>query len=381
MKDSMNVVQIPHVYRPSLGGVENYVYRLNRSLETRGHETTTITTDVSLANTNSPLDPQADVAYCETDFTVFRNPFSIDLHRRVKRSTADLYHLHNLEFFSTVEAVHALPADAPSVLTVHGFRPSPDSFLQRALTGLYHPVAAYVLNRVDRTVVLGATEKEALVDAFDVDPSTVDVVPNGIHPAEFEVSHDRVTAFNRRYGLDPETPTILFVGRMVPLKRPHLLVDALFEYLPDRDLDAVVVGTGSGEYERAVRERADDRVHFLANLPFDELKAAYHASDLFTQLSGAEGLPTVVLEAMHAELPVVATSVGALPDVLNHRENGWLLDAAPAVGDVAEAIRFYLDHPDERRRVGARNREVVYDRYDWSHVADGIVSTYERALD
>lgn len=377
----MEIVQVPHVYRPSLGGVENYVHRLNNSLRERGHEVTTITTDVSLANADSPLDPEPDVVYCPTDITLVRNPFSAALHRQVGRSSADVYHLHNVEFLSTVEAVHALPPDATTILTIHGFRPPPDSPLKRSLSVLYRPVARYVLDRVDRVIVLGETEKRELVAEFGVSPSRVDVVPNGIHPEEYDVSSARVEQFDRRYAVDPATPTVLFVGRLVPLKRPHLLIDAVTDYLDDCEMDVLVVGTGSDGYEQRLRRRADDRIQFLPNLPFDDLKAAYHAADLFAHLSGAEGLPTVILEAMNAELPVIATAVGALPDVLTHRRNGCVLGASPDARTVAAAIRYYVDHPEERERVGARNRELVRDRYNWPRIAEEILSTYARALD
>ena len=375
----MKVVSISHRYRPSIGGLENYCYRLSNSLRDRGHDVSIITTDESLSNDATPLAREANTTYCETTATALRNPFSVELFRRVRRSDADIYHLHSPWYLSSLEAVHAID-DTPTVMTVHGFQPM-KTLLSRALEVAYRPVGRHVLNAVDRVIALGGPEERRLRSEYDVPASNVSVVPNGIHPDEHDVSQTRVEQFREKHDIDPSTPTVLFVSRLVPLKGPDVLIDALPGPLRSADLDVIVVGSGADEYVSDLEASADDRFSFLLNLPFESLQAAYHAADLFVLPTHSEGLPTVVLEAMNARLPVITSPVGALPEVLTHGTHGWLLDDPTDVGEVAEAIRYYLDRPGVRRDTGERNRARVRDKFDWETVAEDLEALYSDVAD
>jgi glycosyltransferase involved in cell wall biosynthesis len=146
-------------------------------------------------------------------------------------------------------------------------------------------------------------------------------------------------------------------------------------------MDVLLVGNGERSYVEELRNRADDRVRFRSNLPFADLQALYHAADVFVIPSRSEGLPTVVLEAMNARLPIVTTPVGALADVIGHREHGWVLPLPPTARALAQAVRFYIEHPAERRATGERNRAYVREAFDWGEVARDIESVYKEVLD
>ncbi|MUV88838.1 glycosyltransferase [Halapricum sp. CBA1109] len=373
---TLDIAQVPHLYRPSIGGIENYVYRLNRSAEAAGHDVTTYTTDRSLQDASSQSTVDGRVHYCDTDLSLLRNPVSRELYRRLDASDHDVYHLHSPWFLSTLEAAHAIPDDATTVMTVHSAEITSTSSFVRALNTVYRPFAQYVFDRVDHSFVQGATERRRLLDRFDVDPASVSVVPNAIHPAEYDVPDADVRAFQEEYGLDPDVPTVLFVSRLVPAKHPDVFVDAVTDHLPDTDLQALVVGSGDDAYVDDLRGRADDRIQFYGTLPFEDLKASYHASDLFVFLGTWEGLPTVILEAMNARLPVVSTAAGAIPDAVTDGENGTIVSSPPDARAVATAIRYYLDLPSKRVAVGDRNRATVRETYRWETVAGTILSKY-----
>lgn len=376
----MNITQVNHLYRPSIGGIENYSHRLSLSLRESGHDVSVLTTTDSFRNEASPLEAEDWVTYCDTTFSLFRNPFSLNLYRAVRNSDADVYHLHSPFFFPTVEAVHALAEDdAPVVLTIHGFPPT-GGLVKAARNLVYDPVVQYVLDNVDTTIVLGESEKARVCRTYDVPDSAVRVIPNGIHPDRYDVPEAAVEDFRERVGVDPSTPTILAVCRLVEVKNPDVLVETVVDHLPNIDLDVLIVGTGEGPYVQNLKAKADDRVKFVSNLSATDLKAAYHASDLFVNLAASEGLPTVLLEAMNARLPVVATAVGAVPDVVR-AENGITVRAPPAPWRVAEAIREFVDDPERRREVGSYNRQCVRTEYDWPSVAARIEATYEELLD
>jgi len=374
----MRVTQVAHVYHPSFGGIENYAHRLHRSLEADGHTSRIVTTDASLSP-DSPVDPEPHADYCKTTFSVVRNPFSIELYRRLRRDDADVYHLHSPWFLPSLEAVAALPDDAPVTMTVHGFDTG-RSLTQRALNVAYWPFAQYIFGNVDRVFVLGASEGHRITRRFRTREGQISVVPNGIDPEPYDVPDGAVDAFNEKYGVDPDVPTVLYVSRLVPVKRPDLLVDAVTRYLPDEDVQVLVVGRGDDEYVGELVQRADSRVRFLSNLPFDDLKAAYHAADLFVALGISEGFPTVLLEAMNGSVPVVTTPAGAVPDVIRDPENGRVLDMHPTAAEVADAIREYLHDPERCRATGERNRALVREAYTWDGVYERIRDAYEELL-
>jgi glycosyltransferase involved in cell wall biosynthesis len=375
----MEVGQVSHLYRPSIGGIENYVHRLNESIRAAGHDAITFTTDLSLAD-ESPLETSENVHYCRTELAPLRNPLSVELHRTVRRSDCDVYHLHNLWFLSTLVGAHAVPDGAPTVITIHSAEIRNNSPLVRALNVAYRPFVQYVLDRVDHSFVQGETERRRVLDRFDVDPASVSVVPNGIHPEAYDVPDRDVAAFRETYGLDPDVPTVLYVSRLIPEKNPDVFVEAVSERLADEPLQALVVGTGEGSFVRSVKRAADDRVRFLSNLEFQELKTAYHAADVFTFLGTWEGLPTVILEAMNARMPIISTPVGAIPDAVNVPENGQLVPSPPDSRSVATAVRYYLDQPERRATVGEHNREYVRAEYRWADIAHEIIGRYKELV-
>lgn len=374
----MNITHVNHHYLPMYGGLEYYTYRLSESLALAGHQTHVVTTDESLRGAAVPTELDG-VTYCRTDASILRNPFSVELFRRLRASDADVYHLHSPWTLSSLEAVFALPKDVPVVVTVHGFQPF-TSLFARLISRAYRPFAQRVFDRCDAIIVLGETEAERLHREFDVPAEKVAVIPNGIDLEEVNVSSDVVDAFRAKHDLDPTKPTVLFVGRLVPEKNPELLVETLVGPLADLDCQALVVGAGDEAYAERLHEIADDRIRFASGLPREELLAAYQVSDLFVLLSVSEGLPTVVLEAMHAELPVITTPVGALPDFITE-EHGAIVPVDATPDDLAEALRPFLTDADARLAVGARNRELVHEQFDWDRIAVDIEALYTELLE
>jgi glycosyltransferase involved in cell wall biosynthesis len=93
-----------------------------------------------------------------------------------------------------------------------------------------------------------------------------------------------------------------------------------------------------------------------------------HASSLFVLPSYSEGFPMVVLEAMAAGLPVVATRVGAIPDMVEDNVNGFVVDVK-SVNQLIEKIDFLLCHPETGTKMGLANQEKVEAHYSISQVS------------
>jgi glycosyltransferase involved in cell wall biosynthesis len=105
----------------------------------------------------------------------------------------------------------------------------------------------------------------------------------------------------------------------------------------------------------------------------------YRQAALFVSPSHAEGLPTVLLEAMACECPVAATRVGGSPDVITHGENGMLVSPGQPA-QLADVICDLLTHPSRREEMGRAGRRTVEAKYSWDRITQMYVDQYEKLM-
>jgi glycosyltransferase involved in cell wall biosynthesis len=151
---------------------------------------------------------------------------------------------------------------------------------------------------------------------------------------------------------------VVTVGRLVPWKQLDHLIEAVSAC---EDAGLVIVGDGPerGWLEDIVRaNQLTNRVYFAGQRSKEETFALMAACDLFVLNSSYEGFPHVVLEAMCAGLPVVATEVGGTPELVRDGENGLLI-SSHANGALASTLRRLLSCSEERQRLAAGGRETI----------------------
>src|SRR5580693_4066555 len=167
-------------------------------------------------------------------------------------------------------------------------------------------------------------------------------------------AHDRAEA-RRILGVPPGMQVVGTVGRLAFQKAPHDWIRALAG-LDRRDVFGVWIGAGP---LRAKMERLADKLGLSGRILFtgerDDVEALLPGLDIFAMASLYEGLPCAIVEAMGAGLPVVATAVNAVPDVVVPGETGLIVP--PGMPEVlSRALGFLLDNPDEAARLGAAGR-------------------------
>ena len=191
------------------------------------------------------------------------------------------------------------------------------------------------------------------------------VIENALDTARFA----RPIESRERWRTANDVPTDAFVlvhvGRFMAQKNHALLLEA-FRELTTHAPRAVLMLAGVGELLEVTRARAaalgvGHAVRFLGARA--DVPDLLHAADAFVLSSDWEGLPVAVLEAMAAGLPVVATSVGGVPEVVEPGRTGWLVPPADAVA-LADAMAALVADPAAARAVGQRARTLVRERYD-----------------
>jgi glycosyltransferase involved in cell wall biosynthesis len=199
----------------------------------------------------------------------------------------------------------------------------------------------------------------------------VQVIPNGVDFGRFA---NAAPADLTQFGVPRGSRVLLFVGRLDPQKGPLQLLEAATELFADHaDLHLVMVGDGPlvSELREWTRARNwESRIHFAGRQ--EDIAGLMRAADLFVLASQWEGLPNVVLEAMAAGTPVVATAAEGVRDLLGEGKLGVVV---PLSGEprLPEAIRYALREEELRRERAVKAQSIVREKFTWPQV----VSEYE----
>jgi glycosyltransferase involved in cell wall biosynthesis len=198
-----------------------------------------------------------------------------------------------------------------------------------------------------------------------VPQAKIEVVANGIDTAAFAVDDDPLV-LRRALDIPEHAPVIGTVGRLNEIKRQDLLLSAVAQ-IPDTHLLLV----GDGPRLQALRDLAgklkiEGRVHFAG---YQSRPEAYlRTMDVFALTSRSEGMPLAVLEAWATGLPVVASRVGGLPDLIEEGRTG-LLFAPDDENSLVLALSSLLDDKQQARQLGNAGREQVRSTYSLERMA------------
>ena len=332
-----------------VGGLETVVAELATGLSSRGHRV------VVAAVVEPHSEPEAfleAVRQTAVDVRVIRIParaygrewraFRI-LCREVR---PDVVHTHGHRS-DLLDAVVAKRDGYSIVTTLHGF-----SGLG-GVARLYEWAQVLSLRRFDAVVVVSRALARSMQGRW-VARDRLHLIPNA--RARLGMCLERGAA-RRVLRLSGTAPVVGWVGRLVSVKAAHTLLDAV-PLIRNRDVQIAIVGDGPERESlerRAVALGIGRQVTFHGSLP--KAQALFRAFDVFVMTSISEGTPMVLLEAMAANVPVVATRVGGIPDVLGVG-GGLLVEPGDPPG-LAKAIADTLaDRPRAMERAGAASARL-----------------------
>jgi glycosyltransferase involved in cell wall biosynthesis len=241
---------------------------------------------------------------------------------------------------------------------------------------LSHPYEAHLDHRIVVTEYL----RDLLLREYHIDANRITVIRNGIDAVNLapdKVPHGR---YRKHLGLRPEDFVLTFLGRLAPEKHPeHVLSIAqlLLQEAPAAPLHVVMAGDGAlaADIRRIVTQSPGlaNRVHLPGYVHDPEHLLV--DSDVVILTSEAEGLPLVALEAMSLEVPVLASAVGGLPELITNGRDGYLIEYSAMLPRLAaDLLSNLMRNPMERRAVSLTARRTILERFS----LDRMVSEYER---
>jgi glycosyltransferase involved in cell wall biosynthesis len=281
----------------------------------------------------------------------------------------DLVHTHN-----RMAMMYGAPAGRlarlPVVHTKHGRNPG---------SALQLFTARLAARCVDAFVAVSHETAAFARARREVGEGRLSVIPNGIELARFHPDPAARERIRAELGLGPGTWVVGTVGRLSPEKNQALLLRAVAPLLDDRTR---LVIAGDGALRQALGELAtalgaSDRIRFLGARR--DVPRVLCALDAFALSSDSEGLPLVIPEAMATGLPVVATSVGGVPDVLDDGRTGFLVPAGDEAALRAQLARLRADR-DLGQACGARARAAALERFSAERMLRDYLDLYQRVL-
>ena len=291
--------------------------------------------------------------------------------------------------------------DIPLVLTTHSLEPHRPWKAEQLGRGynLSTWLEKTAYQNADGVVAVSHAMQEDVKDLYSVDEDKIEVIHNGIDPDEYKPTMDSEVL--HEYGIDPESPYVLFVGRITRQKGIVHLLRAIEHLLPGVQ---VVLCAASPDTEEIAAEmqtligRArtleDKKVLWIEDpVPKEKIIPLYSQAAVFVCPSVYEPFGIINLEAMACATPVVASAVGGIPEIVVPEETGLLVYFAPCSEenhepkkpqafskDLARAVNRILADPGLQKQMGERARLRVQEKFSWSNIARSTLDFYRQLI-
>lgn len=301
------------------------------------------------------------------------------LRRFMEDEQVDLVHAHQYTSFFQALVARRLGRRPPIVFTEHG-RHVPD--LPSWKRGLFNRA---MLGRSDRVVGVGQSVRDALICIEGLPASRVSVIYNGIPLQRFRHDKSRAEAFRTSHrslaGVSDSDFVLIQVARLDYLKDHITAINTVREMVErGRPVRLLLVGEGPRRPEiedHIASLQLQEHVTLLGERR--DVGELLPMADALLLTSINEGIPLTVIEAMAAGLPVVATHVGGLPEIVDDGVTGFLAPAKDPVA-LADRIECLMESPELRQHFGERGQTEATRRFSIEAMHQGYCRLYEELL-
>ncbi len=378
----MRILMLSHGYLPTLSGVTLVVQKIARSMVQRGHEVTIVTaSEKHLPYLSEDEGVRLNRVWGIPNAFWWEGPIPITspvaIRKLVDRFQPDVIHTHENVVLSSLLLQVKWGNSRPVIISSCYSLPSYSThylhfgWLETKFEEILWKAAICNLNHFERVVFCTRTHERDFLAHGLRSPTTV--ISNGVNIQRYRPEKQPGEDIEMRYHL-PKGPRILSVGRLMKDKKLDLLIQAMRGVCNEVEAHLLVVGRGSERPRlKALIQQLNLElyIHLLGYVPEQDLPGLYRASDLFAipSLVEVQSLPS--LQAAVTGLPIVAANSAALPELVRHGENGFLVNSLNPP-ELSEAILYILKHPEIARQMGqvslsigcAHDEQLTFQAYE-----------------
>jgi len=397
----MNICFITPEYYPITGGTGSYVYYLSRMLRRYGNFPLVIT---------KGSEHKGDMAKDEIRVLQI-NVRDIPLLSPILFFKSSYRSLSKLKAEFTVDIAHANLPLIPSFAIPNGFgktlistvhstwegeakalEKEPFSSLNtnekivRSFKEILKRFEYKLLKRSDRIIAVSEYTKREILENYDVPAWKINVIYNGVDIWKFKpAKRDEKNLYKRELGFREEDFLILYVGRLYSRKGLPTLIEAIPPVVAKfKNIKFLISGKGLKDEEERLRRYAkqlkvEEKLVYLGYYPDEKLPNLYGAADIFVFPSIYENMPFAMLEALASGLPVITTTVGGIPEVIQNGKNGFLVKPYDSKG-LAEKILYLTENPNVASEIGIAGRKTIEVKFNWDNIVKQVLQVYNEAL-
>jgi glycogen synthase len=312
---------------------------------------------------------------------------------------ADIIHCHTW-YGQFAGIVAKLCYGKPLVLTTHSLEPLRP--WKREQLGRGYDLSSWIektaIEMADAVIAVSEGTKQDVLNHFDVPEEKVKVIYNGIDLQEYTPTSETTALY--KYGVNPEIPYVLFVGRITRQKGIIHLVNAIEHIHPDAQIvlcagapDTEEIGREMKESVSRVQQNRNNVIWIAEMLNKKDIIQMYSHAAVFCCPSIYEPFGIINVEAMACHVPVVASNVGGIPEIVVDGQTGLLVpinqQAEPPfeainpqlyAADLAKAINILLDNKELREEMGKKGRQRVEKYFDWQAIAQQTKTLYQNLM-
>jgi len=380
----MRICMVSEDFIPNPGGIASHVYELARALIKKGHEVSFVCAHYFLY---SQFKNKVDL-YGASD--IYNIPMSNNLISRVRlityrkriierlyaRKRFDIVHWHCLFYESLLALSLKKNLKCGFVFTNHT-----SGFLMRMRNPLWRMLMRKLISTAD--CIIAPSEELALATTrLGIPDSSVFMIPNGVDTELFNKVKPNMN--NRiRYSIPIKSFVAICPRRLVFKNGVDLIIKAWARIVKfDKNVMLIIVGDGPEKIRliSLIKElRLERQILMLGSKDRSEMPEMYKIADFAVIPSRVEAVSVAALEAMASGLPVIATRVGGLPQIVIHNQNGKLVDPE-SPDSLADEIIDLISDENRLLQIGRNARNFVLSDYTWDMIADQTMRVYLRAL-
>ncbi len=370
------------ITKSNWGGAQRHVFDLATAMRDKGHDVAvalggdgTLRTKLEAAGiyTHSIATLGRDISTGK-DLGSLKEVMSIIRHRR-----PDVLHMHSPKAAGLGSVAGRLLGVKSIIQTVHGWAFNEDRPVhQRALIIFFSWLTMLLCHK---TIILSEHEYTQAL-RFPWVKEKLRLIPLGIKPPIFISIDGAKQAVAKQIGMtatDFNKKTVIgTIAELHPNKGLSYLINA-FAIVVAQYPQTILIIIGDGQELTSlhilIKEKKLEQNVFLAGY-MDNAAEYLKAFTLFVLPSLKEGLPYVILEAGSASLPVVATTVGGIPEIIEDMKSGVLIQPKN-IRELSHALSFMIEHPEERRKYGATLKEKVLKDFSIEKMTESVAALYD----